>query len=113
MQRRKTLLLKQSSFNKSTTRKIFSQKIIVENSIIDELKSYRQLQKLLNQITFLIHVFNERIFYIDINAFKRRKFEIIVYHFEIVCLNSKKSKRIDIELILFFSRIFNNVEIKY
>ena len=113
LQRRKTLLLKQSSSNKDTTRKIFSRKIVVENSIIDELKSYRQLQTSFNQITFLIHVFNERTFYIDIDVFKRREFEVMIYHLKIICLNSKESKRIDIELILFLSRMLNDIKTKY
>ena len=62
---------------------------------------------------FLIYIFNERTFYINIDIFKRYEFEIIMFYFKIICLNSKKLKRINIELILFLNRIINNIEIKY
>ena len=77
------------------------------------MNSYRQLQKFFSLVSFLIHFSINRKLYIDINAFKRREFEIMIYHIKFICLNSNKSKRIDIEFILFFNRIFNEAEKKY
>lgn len=51
--------------------------------------------------------------YIDIDVFKCFNFEIVVYYLKIDCLNSIKSKRIDIESILFLNKMFNTTEIKY
>ena len=66
-----------------------------------KFESYRQLQKLYFQVTFLIHFFNERTFYIDIDLSKNRGFGAMVYNLEITCLNPEKPKRSDIEPIFF------------
>ena len=71
---------------------------------------YRQLQKFFNLINFLIYFSVSRKLYIDIDIFKRREFEIMIYYFKFICFNSNKLKRIDIEFILFFNRIFNETE---
>ena len=113
LQQRKISLLRQSSFNKNFKRKIFFRQAIIENSIVEEFESYRQLQEVFVQVSFLVHFVVIRQLYIDIDVFKRRGFETIVYHLKISCLNSAKSKRIDIEFILFLSRMFNVVEIRY
>ena len=112
LQRRKTLLLRQSLSIKSTIRKTYFRKIVVDNSIIEELEFYCQLQKTFSQITFLIHFFVDKVFYINIDVFKRRDFKIMIYYFK-SNVNSNKSKRIDIESILFFSRMLNIIETKY
>ena len=112
LQKRKTLLLRQFSFNKNVTRKIFFKKIIIENFIVEKLKSFRQFQKFFKQIIFLIHFFDEKILYVDIDISKRRDFETIIYYLKFNCLNLEKLKRIDIESI-FFNRIFNAIETKY
>ena len=49
---------------------------------------------------FLIHFSSEKTFYIDIDAFKRRGFETMVYHFKTTC-NPEKPKRSEIEPIFF------------
>ena len=78
----------------------------MENPTIEKFESYRQFH-------FLIHFCNEKTFYIDIDAFKRRGFGTMVYHFQITYINPENPKRSDIEHIMFFNRIINDVEIKY
>ena len=112
-QRRKTLLLKLISFNKNAIRKMYSKKTIVKNSTAKKLNSYRQLQKFFNLINFLIHFFADKKLYIDIDVFKRREFEAIIYHFKSICLNSNKFKRIDVEFIFFRNRTLNETKKKY
>ena len=113
LQKRKTLLLRQFSFNKNVTRKMFFKKIIIENLIVEKLKSFRQLQKSFKQTIFLMHFFDEKILYVDIDASKRRDFETMIYHLKFNCLNLEKLKRVDIESILFFSRMLNVAKTKY
>ena len=81
---KKTFFFRQSSFIKYIVRKIYFRRIIVENSTTKKLKleSYRQLQKTFNQIYFLIYFCNDKILYIDIDAFKRREFEVMIYYFK-------------------------------
>ena len=112
LQRRKILLLRQSSFTKGTIRKIYSKRIVVDNSSAEKLESYRQLQEAFSFASFLIHFSLERVLYIDIDVSKRREFDAMIYHLKSDC-NSDKSKRSDIESILFLFRMLNEVETKY
>ena len=73
----------------------------MENPTAEEFESYRQFQKSFSQITFLIHFLNEKTFFIDIDAFKRRGFGTMVYHLKSTCLNPEKPKRSDIETFFF------------
>ena len=112
LQRRKTFLLRQFSFNKKTIRKIYLKKTMINNFSIEKLKSYRFLQKTFNKTSFLMHFNSNRQFYINIDVFKRREFETIIYHFKINVIFDK-FKRNDIEFILFLNRMLNEIEIKY
>ena len=60
-----------------------------------------------------MHFFDEKMLYVDIDASKRRDFETMIYHLKFNCLNLEKFKRVDIESILFFSRMLNAIETKY
>ena len=104
--------LRHSTSNKSTSRKIFSRKTIVENPTAEKFESYRQFQKSFSRVTFLINFFNESSLYIDIDASKKRGFGVMVYHLKSTCLNPEKPKYSDIEPI-FFNRMLNETEIKY
>ena len=66
---------------------MFFKKIIIENSIIEKLKSFRQLQKSFKQVIFLIYFFDEKILYVDINVSKRCDFETMIYYLKFNCLN--------------------------
>ena len=112
LQRRKTLLFRQSSFTKNIVRKTYFRRIVVENSTTKKLKFYRQFQETFNQVFFLIHFCNDKILYIDIDAFKRREFEIMIYYFK-SSVDFNNSKRNDIEFILFLNRMLNEIEIRY
>ena len=112
LQRRKVLLIKISSFNKERNRKFYNQRTTIDSSIIEELDLYNQLQNSFSQTGFLIHFNKTRIFYIDIDVFKRRDFEIMMYHLK-SDFNSKKFKRSDIELVFFLNRFLNDVEFRY
>ena len=112
LQRRKTLLLRQSSFNKRTIRKIYSKKTMINHFSVEKLESYRLLQKDFSKTSFLVHFSSNRQLYIDIDVFKRREFEAMIYHLK-VDVNFDKFKRNDIELILFLSRMLNETETKY
>ena len=106
------MLIRQSFSNKKAIKKTYFHKIIIDNSSDEKLKFYRQLQEFFNQTIFLVHFSVDRVLFIDINAFKRRDFDVVIYH-----LKSKtdlnKSKRIDIESILFFNRMLNETKKNY
>ena len=59
-----------------------------------------------------MHFNSNRQFYIDIDVFKRREFETMIYHFKID-VNFDKFKRNDIEFILFINRMLSEIETKY
>ena len=112
LQRRKMILLRMFLFNKKRVRKIYSQKIILKSSISEKLKFYRQLRDFFNKINFLIHFDRDRTLYININASKRCKFDVMIYHLKIN-VNFEKFRVIDIELILFLNRFLNSIETRY
>ena len=111
-QKRKMFFLRSSSLNKNKQKKIYSQRTVLENFIDEKFNSYRLLQKTFNKINFLVYFDRDRVLYIDINVLKQRDFDVIVYHLKID-VDSEKFRAIDIEFILFLSRLLNIVEFKY
>ena len=112
LQRRKILFLRQFSSIKKFIRKIYFKKIVLNNFSTKKLKSYKLLQKTFNRTFFLIHFNSKRIFYINIDVFKRREFDAMIYHLKFD-VDFVKSKRSDIESILFLFRMLNEIETKY
>ena len=106
------ILLKISFFNKNRFRKIYNHYIILNLFINDEFNLYRLLQKIFEKVNFLIHFDRDRTLYIDIDIFKKRDFEVIIYYFKIN-VNFNKFKVINIKFIFFLSRLFNFVKIRY
>ena len=99
------MLLRNSSSNKNRQRKIYFARIVLQQSFEIEIKFYRQLQKIFNKINLLVHHDFIRVIYIDVDAFKRRDFDVIIYHLK-KNVNSNQFKRIDIEFIMFLNRMF-------
>ena len=85
---------------------------MINHLSIEKLKSYRLLQKNFNKTSFLVHFNSNRQLYINIDVFKRREFETMIYHLK-VDVNLDKLKRNDIEFILFLSRMLSEIETKY
>ena len=106
------MLIRQSLFNKKTIKKTYSHKIIINNFSDEKLKFYRQLQEFFNQTIFLVHFFVDRVLFIDIDAFKRRDFDVVAYHLKSK-IDLNKSKRIDIESILFLNKMLNETKKNY
>ena len=92
--------------------KNYFKRIVLNNFLTKKLKLYKLLQKTFNKIFFLIYFNSKRVFYIDIDVFKQREFDVIIYYFKID-VDFVKSKRFDIKSILFLFRIFNKIETKY
>ena len=112
LQRRKTLFLRNFSINKKRQRKIYSVKTVVKKSFAVELNSYRQFQKVFNKIKLLIHHDFTRITYVNVDAFKRRDFDVIIYHLKPDAdLNNFKIS--EIEFIMFFNRMLTSAEKRY
>ena len=112
LQRRKTFLLREFSFSKNRQRKMYSVKIQLTTTTIVELKSYRQLQKVFRKITLLVHHDSIRPLYIDVNVFKRRSIEVIIYHLKLET-NFNNFKRSEIEFIMFLSRMLTLTKKRY
>ena len=112
LQRRKTLLLRQSPSSKGNIRKTYSRRTVVENPTAEELESYRQLQEAFSRASFLVHFSAERVLFIDIDASKKRGFGAMVYHLK-PAADPAKPKRTDVEPILFLSRMLNEAEKRY
>ena len=112
LQRRKILLFRSSSTNKKRQRKIYFVKTILKKLFEKKYKFYQQLQKNFYQISLLIYYDLTHIIYININAFKRREFNVVIYHLKFKT-NFNNFKHKEIEFILFFNRILTFVEKRY
>ena len=116
LQKKKTMLLKLSSSNKERQRKIYFDRTFLMNFNIAKLKAYNQIQKFFAKFTFLVHFDCIRRLYADIDAFKQRDFETMIYHDKSDRKYSSKTddpRVSDIQSILFLSRLLSETEKKY
>ena len=120
LQVKKTSMIKQLTTNveindnknfDSIKKKQFS-KLIFEKITNEKKKSFFRLQEIFFNLIFLIHFDSNRNLYIDLNAFKRWKFAVMIYY---VVDNSKNDNfsHIVVQSILFFNKLFNDVEKNY
>ena len=118
LQLRKTDLFRLILFNKNVFRKSYSVRVILTNVIDVERNSYEQLQKAFSRQKFLFHFDSTRTLYADIDASKVYEFETMIYHIaenskKNNCDDSNKISRLDVQFILFLSKMLNDVEKKY
>ena len=112
LQFRKTMLFRSLSSNKKRQRKIYFVKIILKKFFETEIKFYNQLQKAFDKTKLFIHYDLIRITYIDVNVFKRRDFDVVIYHLKSDAnLNNFKQEKI--QSIMFLNRMFIIVEKRY
>ena len=83
----------------------------MENPTTEFFLNHTVNSNFFTQVTFLVHFSNGKSYYIDIDAFKKRNFETMVYHFK-TTYNPEKPKRIDMEPIS-LNRMLIESEIKY
>ena len=114
LQIKKTTLLR-FSFTKEHSRKTFFRQKNIDDIIESKQNSYDQIQKVFARIFFLIYFDHTRFLYIDINAFKRWKFDVMIYHnrSNFNYSSEKYSKKFDIQSVLFLSRLLINFETRY
>jgi hypothetical protein len=78
-----------------------------------ELTTYDYLQNFFAQIKFLVHFELIRILYINVNVFKKREFEAMIFHVKRDSRQETIFKRINIESILFLSKCLIKAKIRY
>ena len=118
LQRRKTILFRLLSIIKNNQRKIYNQRVFVNESSKIKIVSYETLQITFNQSIFFIYFNLDKILFIDVDASKKLKFNIIIYHIK----HEKKYREFNnkllivkktIKLILFLSKCLINTKRRY
>lgn len=112
-------MLKRSS-RTDNARKSFV-KTTIDSSIDEELKFFKVIQSNFQNSTFLLHFDVKRSLYMNVDAFKRYKFEAILYHvmrdseIDIILKNDKtiKFSRTKVQLILFLSKVLSTAKRNY
>ena len=104
--------------NKNNQRNIYNQRVVIKKSLKNKIIVYETLQVVFNQSTFLVYFNFDRILFIDVDAFKELKFNIVIYHVKHekkYCeLNNKLLiVKNNIKFILFLSKYLTNVENRY
>ena len=97
---RKTILIKLIIIINENVKKRQSIQFKLMEFIVEKLKFFNKLQHVFFELIFFIHFDSNRRLYIDLNAFKRWSFVVMIYH---VVEKSKNVifSRIDIQSIFF------------
>ena len=102
-----------SSIIKNNQRKIYNQRVLIQKSSKSEIVVYETLQIVFNRSIFLVYFNLDKILFINVDAFKKLKFNIVIYHTK----NDDKYRndkllivKNDMKFILFFSKYLINVE---
>ena len=100
---------------KDEVRKFFSNRTLFDDSTFEKIDFFDQLQKTFSRTIYLVHFDKRRVLYIDVNVFKEREFEIMIYHFKIDFVKSKSSssKNKEVKSIMFMSKILSQAKLKY
>ena len=113
-QRWKTTLLRLFFVNKNNQCKIYNQRITIKKSLKNEIVVYETLQIVFNQSIFLIYFNFDKILFINVDASKKLKFDIVIYYVKYKKKYRETNKlliaRNDMKFILFFSKYLTNVE---
>ena len=76
------------------------------------MKFYNQFQKVFDQVKLLIHHDFTRITYVNVDVFKQRNFDVVIYHLKFDAnFNNFKTKKI--KFIMFFNRMLTSIEKRY
>ena len=79
LQKRKIILLK-FALKKENVKKIFVNRIKIDNFISKELISYETLQFLFSKFIYFTHHDSKRQIYVNLNVNKKFDIDVIVYH---------------------------------
>jgi hypothetical protein len=112
LQNRKTLLFKNDSM-KEKSRKLFAKKILLDQSIDAKIKSYEHLQHVFSDMKFLRHYSNVRKLFMNVDIFKKRNIEAMIFHVKNDSDEEIIFRRCDIKSILFLSKILISAETRY
>ena len=119
LQARKTALTKQLPSTTATgkalgpARKGMSTRLSVDKPTVEEVASFRQLQKAFSTPIFLAHFDPNRQLYIDLDASKRWGFAAMMYHVACDPPDGISVPRSAVQPILFLSKLLNSAEQNY
>ena len=119
LQVKKTTLIKQLSsitiIDKAlkSVRKSMSSRLFIDKLTTEELIFFRQLQDVFSTSIFLAHFNSNRQLYIDFDVSKRWNFVVMIYHVACDSSNNISVSRLDVQSILFLSKLLNSVEQNY
>ena len=108
----KTVLLKSRSVSVDVRKKTYTSKTKLLLTIKEE-NSFDLLQKTISNAAMLIHFDFDRVLWIDLNDFKEREFDIMIFHLKKELINDMILLRTQIESIIFFNRLLFAAEMNY
>ena len=108
----KTVLLKLKSVSVDVRKKTYTSKTKLLLTI-KEKNFFDLLQKTISNAAMLIHFDLDRVLWIDLNDFKEREFDIVIFHLKKELINDMILLRTQIESIMFLSRLLFAAEINY
>ena len=100
-------------------RKTLATRFRLREPFSDELKAFQDIQNAFRKNSFLMHFQHTKFLFIDVNAFKKGGFTIMIYYLKVFSFFFKNPNpktaffRIDVESIMFLSKLLNDFETKY
>ena len=100
-------------------RKTLATRFQLKEPFSDELKTFQNIQNAFCKNSFLMHFQHTKSLFIDVDAFKKDGFAVMIYHFKAFSFFFKNSNpktalsRIDVEPIMFLFKFLNDFETKY
>ena len=115
LQKRKTMLLRQSPSKGGNVRKSYSKTTRLNAPTDAELKSFDEVQTNFRHPRFLHHFNPERRLYVDLDASKERGFGVMVYHIkgDEIADKAKGIPGTSVEPIMFLSKLLSDAERNY
>ena len=102
--------------NKKRTRKQHFQKTLINDSTQIEKNAFKQFQNFFDRSIFFVHYDKFRRFFINVDAFKKKNYDVIVYHVKINVHSFNLTispRRQNIESIMFLNKILSSIEKRY
>ena len=112
LQNCKTIFLKNESI-KNNSRKTFFKKTSIDQSINAKYQFYEYLQIRFSKSSFLVHFDANKSTFIDVNASKKKKIGVMIFHVQSDFEKDTIIIRNKIQSIMFFSKILFDAETKY
>ena len=86
---------------------------MLKHFTMNKHEAYNHFQSIFNKSNFLIHFNAKQFILIDVNVFKQKKIDDMIFHVKIDSVKNIKFKKKNIQFIMFFNKQFFSTKSQY